>query len=277
MKKILVPTDFSDCANYATEVAMALAEFYKSELILYHQMTLPLNWSNLSEDEKQLHPKAIQSIQVAKEKYKTWKNCASDMDVQLKFHYNSGDLIESIESIVKNMHIDFVVMGSHGASGFNQFFLGSNTQKVVRTLHCPILIVKGQLKEYAINKIIFASNFDPSEKEAFEYLLQFAIPFRSEIHLVEINTSSWFGQPYQLVKESMMDFKKMCHDLPCYLHFHRNASIEKGIQQVADQINADLIAISNHSRHPVKRIFAGSNVEALVNHADLPILSIDWE
>ena len=277
MKKLLVPTDFSACATYATEVAIALAEFYSAKLILYHQLELPASWDTFSEDEKLRHPEVIQQIQEAVEKMETWKACAAELGVALTFHYSSGNLVDEIRTKVQNEQIDFVVMGSHGASGFNEYIMGSNTQKVVRSLHCPVFIVKNQLKEYAINKVIFASNFVPEEKKAFEYLLKFAVPFEAEIHLVEINTSSWFGQPYQLVHESMKDFKAMCTALPCYLHFHRNTSVEKGIQEVADRIDADLIAISNHHRHPVKRVFAGSNVEALVNHSPLPVLSIDWK
>ncbi|MFT7452175.1 MAG: nucleotide-binding universal stress UspA family protein, partial [Patescibacteria group bacterium] len=52
---------------------------------------------------------------------------------------------------------------------------------------------------------------------------------------------------------------------------------DAGIRHLSDELGADLIAISNEKRHPIKRIFSGSNVEALVNHAEIPILSIDFK
>jgi nucleotide-binding universal stress UspA family protein len=73
----------------------------------------------------------------------------------------------------------------------------------------------------------------------------------------------------------MNDFKAMCGQLDCKVHFHRDWTVDAGIRHLSEGIGADLIAISNEQRHPLKRIFTGSNVEALVNHSDIPVLSID--
>ena len=56
----------------------------------------------------------------------------------------------------------------------------------------------------------------------------------------------------------------------------QDLSVEHGIRVFAEELGADLIAISNHERHPVRRILRGSTVEALVNHAAIPVLSIDY-
>ena len=77
--------------------------------------------------------------------------------------------------------------------------------------------------------------------------------------------------------EAMKEFQKLAAPLHAEIHLYRDFTIDNGIRFFASEIGADLIVISNHHRHPLKRIFIGSNVEAVVNHAELPVLSMDYE
>ena len=98
---------------------------------------------------------------------------------------------------------------------------------------------------------------------------------KPEIHLVNVNTPGWFSQPYALSKSAMDDFKELCYPLKCYTHFYKDLNVDAGIRHLSEDIKADLVTISNFERHPIKRIFSGSSVEALVNHSEIPVLSID--
>jgi nucleotide-binding universal stress UspA family protein len=276
MKNILVPTDFSACATYATKVAFGMASQYDATIHIYTKINIHYNWINLNEEEKKQYPEDLQKIHNTELLLNEWQRIAKEKNIKLKTAWSGGELIENITDYTDDYKIDFIIMGSHGASGKNEYFIGSNTQKVVRMVHCPVLIVKDELKTLQPKKVVFASEFDEDEKKSFQYLLDFVTPFNPEIHLIQVNTSSWFGQPYVLAKATMDDFKAMCGDLKCYTHFYRDWSIDAGIRNLSEEIGADLISISNLERRPLKRMFSGSNVEALVNHADAPVLSIDF-
>jgi nucleotide-binding universal stress UspA family protein len=276
MKNILVPTDFSACATYATKVAFDIALNFGATVHLFTKINIHFNWSNLSEEEKIQYPEDRQKIHNTELLLNEWQRIAKERKITLKTAWSGGDLIKNISDYTEDFKVDFIIMGSHGLSGKNEYFVGSNTQRVVRTVHCPVLIVKEELSAFQPTKVVFASEFNEIEKESFQYLLNFVRPFNPEIHLLEVNTSSWFGQPYALVKASMDDFKAMCGDLKCYTHFYRDWSVDAGIRNLSEEIGADLISISNLQRRPLKRMFSGSNVEALVNHADAPVLSIDF-
>ncbi len=275
MKNILLPTDFSICAKNATYAALELAATYGATLHLYHVIAHSKNLSIFAEEDEIKYPELAQKVHNAKLLMKEWEEIAKEKNAKIKTSWSAGNLVTSINQYTENHPIDFLVMGSHGASGKNEFFIGSNTQKVVRAVHTPVLVIKEKLKSYRIDKVVFASNFNTSEKTAFQYLLDFVKHFKPEIHLLQINTGSWFDAPYTLTKEAMNDFKEMCGDLTCKLHFYRDWTIDAGIRHLSEEIGANLIAISNQKRHPLKRIFAGSNVEALVNHSQIPVLSID--
>lgn len=275
MQKLLVPTDFSACATHATDVGLALASLYQAKLYLYTQINIPPDWDTFTEAARENHPEARQSIHNVELLFKEWENKAKKENVEIQTLWSGGSIINEIQNNIEKFNIDFLVMGSHGASGKNDFFIGSNTQKAVRTLHLPILIIKERLENFTFDKVVFASNFDLTEKEPFCYFLDFIRIFNPELHLVAINTSSFFSQPYVLTNEAMQDFAKLAAPLTTHVHFYKDFSVEEGVRRFADKIGAQLIAISNHQRHPLKRIFTGSNVEALVNHANLPVLTID--
>ena len=276
MKRILVPTDFSACAANAANVAIELADYYDSKLFFYHNMYLPKGWVTMTATQKEQHDEVLRSVKNNKVLIKEWEDKAIARGIPVESTYGSGNLIENLKEIVEEKEIDFVVIGSHGTSGKSEYFIGSNTQKAVRMLNCPVFIVKEDLSDYKINKVVFASGFNENEKAAFKYFLDFIRPFNPEVHLVAINTSSWFGQPYTLMKDVMEDFKKLCTDYPCKTHFFRGWTVDGGIRTFIDLIDADLVAVSNQRRRPFKRMFSGSNVEMLVNHAGVPVLTIDF-
>ena len=277
MKNILVPTDFSACAGYAIDLGFAFAEFFDATLHLFTCIDLPEDCDELSAEEKSKWSEKEQLIKNANVLLGEWKGRADREGIKLKTIITGGKFLQELQNQVTENKTDFVIMGSHGVSGKQEYFIGSNTQKAIRKLHVPVFVVKNPLKQYAFKNVVFASNFDTSEKEPFLKFLDFIKWFTPEtIHLLSINTSGWFGQPSLLMKEAMEDFKELCEGYNCKTHFYRDLSVDVGIRHFAKEVEAYLIVVSNQNRRPLKRIFAGSNVEALVNHCDMPVLSLDF-
>lgn len=277
MKNILVPTDFSSCANSAVELGFAFTEFFDATLYLFTCIDLPEDWEELSEQEKDQLPEKKQLLENTNILLQRWKKRASRNNIKLKVIITGGVFLKTLETQISRHEIDFVVMGSHGTSGKNEYFIGSNTQKAIRKLHVPVFVIKKPLERYAFKNVVFASSFNENEKEPFLNFLNFIKWFTPEtIHLLSINTSGWFSQPTLLVKEAMKDFKVLCKDFNCKTHFYKDLSVDVGIRHFAQEVNADLIVVSNQNRRPLKRMLSGSNVEALVNHCELPVLSLDF-
>ncbi|HQU57895.1 MAG: universal stress protein [Phaeodactylibacter sp.] len=275
MKSILVPTDFSACAYQATEAATQLARRFNARLHLLNCLDIPENWDALTSQEQAQWPEARQLIYNAQILLADLNRRYSDMDITTSCR--GGKVAQEVARYTKNNGIGLVVMGSHGASGKSEYFIGSNTQKVVREVHCPVLVIKEPLSEVNFDKVVFASNFNESEREPFLHFKEILKHFMPEFHLVEIHTSSLLDPPYILSQEAMDEFRALCAPFSCKTHIHRNFSVERGIRAFAEEVGAKLIGISNHNRHPLKRMLAGSNVEALVNHSNIPVLSIDYE
>lgn len=277
MKNILVATDFSGCAINAMNMGLALAEYFNATI---HYLTTmddsrngeALGFSLLSNSSAE--KEFVENVNVLFEK---WKKEAGVRNVNIKTTCTSGAILPTLIDYVDKNHIDFVVMGSHGHSGIKGFFIGSNCQKVVRALHVPVFIVKDQAIKYEFKNVVFASNFKDEERASFQKFLNFIQKFEPDvIHLVAVNTLNSFAKSTEEMERHLNEFAKQCKFAKCKKHIYPDLFVEAGVRHFSEKINADLIAISNHNRHPIKRIFSGSTVEALVQNSNLPVLSIDF-
>ncbi len=274
LKHILVPTDFSESAESALEAAVMLAKKFSIPVHLFTNIDLPKNWDDLSAEEKAADVVNFSMVErVIKEME---ARVAAHSDVAINYSYAGGKLVESIYHCIEKNNINFVVMGSHGQSGFSEIFIGSNTQKVVRSIHCPVLVIKKRIQDIDFKKVVFASNFNLSEKKAFLRFKEIIAPFAPEIILLGIKTSFLFSVSTEITFSAMKDFEELAAPFSCKRYVFKRENIESSIREFAKEMDVDLIAISNHNRRPVKRMVAGSNVEALINHSKLPVLSIDF-
>ena len=277
MKNILVATDFSGCAINAMNMGLALAEYFDATI---HYLTTmddnrngeALGFSLLANSVAK--KEFLENVNVLFEK---WKKEAAVRNIKIKTICTSGKILPILKDYVHKNHIDFVVMGSHGDSGVKGFLIGSNCQKVVRALHVPVFIVKDQVIKYEFNQVVFASSFKEEEKASFQKFLDFIQKFKPEvIYLVAVNTLNSFAKSTEEMEKNLDEFAKQCKFAKCEKHIYPDLLVEAGVRHFSEKINADLIVISNHNRHPIKRIFAGSTVEALIQNSNLPVLSIDF-
>jgi nucleotide-binding universal stress UspA family protein len=234
---------------------------------------LPHHWNELPENERENY---IAQGAIRQAEWFLAEEIKKHAGVSMATSWNDGDLLKNISEYVQAHKIDIIVMGSHGAGGKNELFIGSTTQKVVRTVHCPVLIIKNPLEKVDFKKMVFASDFQADELPAFQFFLDFIEPFSPEIHLVAIRASA-FQASNKEMRAAMLSFKKLCNPLPCKAHVFKYFDVSGGIQAFVKKIGADLIVISNHHRHPLKRMLLGSNVELIVNHASSPVLTVDFE
>jgi hypothetical protein len=164
-------------------------------------------------------------------------------------------------------------MGSHGASGFHEMFIGSNTEKVVRVSEVPVLVIKKEEGSFNPEKFVFASNFVNEIKKPFAKVVDFANSFKSKLHLVYVNTPNDFKSTHAA--------EKIIHDFTAGFaiengftsHIYNDVNIEKGVLHFANSINADLIGICTHGRQGISHFFNGSVSEDLVNHAVRPVVT----
>lgn len=270
MKRILVPTDFSVHAEHALKTAAKIAKKNKSKIILIHMLELPMV-SNDAVTRAREMPELILFKNKAVERLNSILSASYLEGIELEKMIQFEMAFEGIiESAIKK-EVDLIVMGSHGASGFQEMFIGSNTEKVVRNSTIPVLVVK-ENTDFKVDNFVFASDFSEAMKEPFKKAVAFAKAFDAHLHLLTVNTPNNFKST-RVAKKILADFVAD-FDLENYsTHIYSDINVEKGILHFANDIDADLIGMSTHGRKGLSHFLNGSISEDLVNHAQKSVIT----
>jgi len=271
MKNILVPTDFSSQASYALHVAAQLAKKNNCEIYLLHMLELPVNEIDALSSHSDL-PEAMFYMKLARKRFDevAAKPFLKNIKVHeiVKFHQAFDGIIDTC----KEFKIDLIVMGSHGVSGFKEMFIGSNTEKVVRTSDIPVLVIKNYHKTFRVRNFVFASDFSHENKASFKKAVSFAKLINATLHLLMINTPNKFLTTDE-ADARMHEFMKGSRFKNYTFNIYNDYTIEKGILNFAHHIDAGLIGMSTHGRKGIAHFLNGSISEDLVNHAKRPVIT----
>jgi len=272
MYKILVPVDFSEKSNYAVKMAAKIGKNIEAEIYLLHLVELPSGIVDMGAGSNFSIPESMMYLRKVKEKILDLKATYFHDDQIVKYSIKFQNPFEGITDYVKKINANLIVMGSKGVSDFEEMIIGSNTEKVVRTSTIPVIVVKADSKKFKFKKLVFASNYDDENKVAFVDFLNFAKQFKTEIHLLKINTASSFENSF-VTKEKIKDFIKD-FDLPTNtIHIHNDDSVVKGITNFAKEIEADLIALTTHGRSGLSSLFNSSIAKSVSKSVLRPVIT----
>jgi len=274
MKKILVPTDFSQHADYALRTAVQIAKKNNGEIILLHMLELPSQVIDQVSGNSGSIPEVMFFIQKTRERFEQVKNQDFLQGIPVTEAVQFEKAFDGIIKASKTHNIDLVVMGSHGTSGIKGLFVGSNTEKVVRSSDIPVLVVKKELNIKEVNTIVFASDFSQEAKKPFERVVLFTKSFGARIDLLMINTNGRFlstEEAERKINSFLSDFNLT--DLDYSVHIYNDYSVEKGVLNFANKTNPDLIAVGTHGRKGISHYLNGSIGEDIVNNAVRPVIT----
>lgn len=280
MKTIIVPIDFSKYSEYALQAAAILAKKYEAHIITVHMLELSTVHAYGEETKADHMAKAVFYI----------KRAEQEMDRFLNRDYLSGvsvtpiirhfKVFSELGDIAQENKADLIVMGSQGSSGLSEFFVGSNTEKVVRHSEIPVMVIKSKPVDWDIKKVVFATDFSDETTGSFLTLTKLLAPLDVEIQLLHVNVP---GDNFKNTDEMEWAVESFLENAEGNLgrlkdvYFISDRSPEKGILKYANRVDADLIAIVTHGRTGLSRFFEGSISEDLANRGNLPILTLKIE
>lgn len=271
MKKILVPTDFSPIADKALDVAVNIARYNGATIELLNVTVYPVQDINTYYS---LYGASGVSIDDA------WKNVLTEAKTEL------DELIAKYEDVrinalvdessdrfidsVLNHKADLIVMGSNGADGFKEFLVGSNSEEIVRMASCPVLVVKGDKETFEPKKVVFTIDFTHEE---FLRKAMYHLPFKdAELHFLYVDTALKVVN-YAEIKGKMQEMTDKLKLSNCKFVIREATTVDAGILDYVDEINADLVVMYTHGRTGISHFFRGSIAEDVVNHSNVPVFT----
>lgn len=280
MKKILVPVDFSTCSEAALRMAAQIARKTGAEIILLHLIDLPSGEVGMAADGTPTGPAAILLMEHARKKFDELLAKPYLKGIKVNDYVDFNRPFEGIADYAAEKGADLIVMGSHGTGKMNGFFVGSNTEKVVRNAKIPVLVIKKFVPGFNPKRIVYASSFKEQCHKCFNKLLNFAHLYDPDIYLLRVNTIMNFLATHES-EELIEDFISKHKDQYPLEKMHKvvydDYSVQEGIFHFADKVDADIIALSTHGRQGLLHFLQDSIAEDVVNKANRNILTFRME
>jgi len=184
-------------------------------------------------------------------------------------HYK---VFSEVNEISEKHNADLIVMGSHGTDGLQEIFIGSNAERVVRNSNVPVIVVKKRRPEFKIDTFVFACDFKEENVDAFLKAKEFANKLNATFKAVYINTPGDHFLSHGDMNEQISKFlekAKTGMEVAKYSDY----SVERGVLNYCDTIQADLVGIPTHGRKGISHFFMGSIGEDITNHSPIPVIT----
>jgi nucleotide-binding universal stress UspA family protein len=274
MKKIIVPIDFSEHSEYALLAAAKLAKKNGAEVLALHMLEMSDVFLTKTDSEQQ--QKAIFFLKLVEQKFETFLDKPYLKDVKVTPIIKHFKVFSELNDVAKENNADLIVMGSHGASGVKEFFVGSNTERVVRYADIPVLVIKNKISNIDFGTVVFVTDFDKSCVKPYQEAMKIFDVLGTKLKLLYVNL------PNELFRSSVEIEKKIAEflmeadgnlDKLNDVGYQADYTVEQGVINYSNKVGADLIAIATHGRKGISHFFAGSIGEDIVNHSSLPVIT----
>jgi universal stress protein A len=140
--RIVVPTDFSDCAERAWALAKRLAGSLGSEVVLAHILVEPIVYGDAALATDTTWQLFEQGRKWVEDELEKWASGARADGMAVRAIVRTGSANEEIVNLATDEGAELIIMGTHGRSGLNRVLLGSIADRVIRFAPCPVLTVR---------------------------------------------------------------------------------------------------------------------------------------
>ncbi|RSK39274.1 universal stress protein [Mangrovimonas spongiae] len=273
MKKIIVPIDFSKYSEYALEAAAVMAKQNDGEVLALHM--LELSEAVLTKGSAAQSEEAIFYLKLAEKRFEEFLDRDYLNDVNVTPIVKHFKVFSEVNDVAKEHDADLIVMGSQGTSGLAEIFVGSNTEKVVRHSETPVLVLKNKLESTAFKNVLFATDFSEESIDIYKKASSKLEGMGAKVHLVYVNTPGSFLNSTEM-RQKVSNFLAEANGNTDGMEdtsFVSDYTVEAGVLNHANSINADLVAVATHGRTGIAHFFEGSISEDIANHSILPVMT----
>jgi len=283
--KILVPIDFSDRSKKALKVADKFAQLFDGKITPFYAH-LPI--SELDEPYALgMSSKMYQDFESLEEKLSTRvKEFATDLVEVNRIDNPTVVLGNAAEAIIDaSEKFDYIIMSSHGRTGFSRFLLGSVAEKVLRLAHTPVMVVENESKVDKFKKILVTTDFSENAAEAYPYAINIAEKAKATVDLIHILSFEQFDE-----EEKDLSIRKIREERLKLLekeHFGRitgqisnqvivsKDSVHEAIFKHVQENEYNLIIMATVGRTGINYLMMGSTTANVVRHVKTAVLSVN--
>ena len=278
IKKILIPTDFSETGLLAVEHAIFMARLLKAHLYLLHVVeSFEYAYSLYEPEILTQHSEEVEGIyEMDKEKVdRLAVEISRENGINVTALIGNGRPAPGIADAVKNNHIDLIIMGTHGAKGFEEYFIGSNAHKVVNMGLCPVITIQQHAQKKGFSNIVMPIDNSLYSRQKTDYVIKLASLFGSKVHILGLLSSSEeIDDKKFIIKLNSVENALKKANIRYTSKTVRGRNIANETMKYSEEAGADLIVIMTEGESALKGNFLTGHAKQIVNHSKIPVLSI---
>jgi len=267
MSEIVVAIDFSSCSVNATRTAVMIANSFDANITLVH-VSKPGSDESVYPDTQDIH---------YQEAEKRLKEMVSDfrllMKNEIRYRIRQGRVYTEIVNEAKYNDAILLIAGTHGISGFEEYFIGSNAYRLVSLSSCPMITIRTMFQKKEIKKILLPIDSSRDTRQKSNFAADVALKLNAEVRVLGVYDTG--------IKEIRKKVKN--YSLQVYKFFEQkgiNTSIDFAEGKKASGIILDYISIHDldmvamMSDKDSSTMIIGNEAQRVINHSPVPVLSI---
>ena len=271
MNKIVVAIDFSECSINAFLHSLSIAEHCNAELILL--------WvQKVATDKEKYEDK---SVDLSKDVQKAFEDLIAKYQpehpgVKISWKIRTGKIYKEVTEEAKSVKAMLIVTGTHGASGFEEFWIGSNANKIVSSSVCPVITIRGGINiQRPLKKIVLPIDSAEETRQKASFAGYIAKRHGAEIFILKLYTSKLktMRQKVDIYAAQVSGYFEE-EEIKYHIDEVVSENISDTTIEYATKIDANLIAVMTEQETTTANIFLGPYAHQMVNHSPFPVLSI---
>ncbi len=273
MKKILFPTNFSDVSRNAFIYALKLADNIGAEVVTLHVYDLPtLNLRGMPSTIKEVYDSIeLESFENYKDEIPFLREIAEINNlghVKVSNILKHGDFIWTLNQVAKKEQADLIVMGTDGATGLKEVFVGSVSGSVLVESNTNVLIVPRESKHEKIKNIAFTTRFREKDYSALKEVVEIAQGFNAKVQCLYVKTSK-----SDVNDDVIANWKKEFKEDSVKFHILESDNVKETIMIFNKLLKIDIMAIVSYKRGFFKELIEQSLAQKLSYCTTIPILT----
>lgn len=274
MKKILFPTDFSEAAENAFVHALEFAKIVNGELVLLHSFELPIYDNQFFPENYNVLFDSLQlsEFDMFKDEIPKLRKIAEERkldNIKMTHRLMDGNLLYNIKKAIEEENIDFIVMGTSGATGWEAFFIGTNTGNVLAAVDVPVLSVPLDSKFKKIQTIGFTTRYRAKDKKALKDVLKIAKKTNAKVKCLYVKTNNSDVSP-----STMQQWEEEFIDEPILFSIIPSNDVQDSILDFVLFKDIDVLAMLTYKRNFFVELFKPSLTQKFSNRLGIPILAM---
>jgi nucleotide-binding universal stress UspA family protein len=270
IKNFIVPIDFSEDSLKGLDLAVLFSTCcYVNIQLVYVQKKTAEHFPSAIREE---YNKAKDSFEKILLEYSPKLGNGSKIRYIIK---KGPKVYEEVVNQAESYKESMITASTHGASGFEEFFIGSNAFKIISATTRPVIAIRKGTVPATIRKIVLPIDVMPETRQKVPLTADIASLFDAEIHVVEVASShsSKVHRRLNAYSKQVSNFLKG-RNIPIVNKTIYGDNVADITVEYANSIHADMISIITEQKSSITNLILGNYAQQVLNKATIPVLNI---